>query len=112
MEAAANLKKVLASSWAQLKQRHVADYQALFNRVKLNLGTNEETVKLPTDERLRSFRVLKTTISYKPYITSLAVTCSLPAHAQVPGRPTCRVSGTIMYNHPGAVTIPPISIRK
>jgi alpha-L-fucosidase 2 len=55
IEARANLDRVRILSWAQLKQRHVADYQVLFNRVKLNLGTNEEAVKLPTDERLRSF---------------------------------------------------------
>ncbi len=55
VEAKANLGKVRILSWAQLKQRHVSDYQSLFNRVKLNLGTNEEAVKLPTDDRLRRF---------------------------------------------------------
>lgn len=55
VEAGANLKKAITSSWAQLKQRHVSDYQTLFNRVKLDLGTNETAVKLPTDERLRQF---------------------------------------------------------
>lgn len=55
IEAGANLKKALAFSWDQLKQRHITDYQSLFNRVKLNLGTNAEAVKLPTDERLRRY---------------------------------------------------------
>ncbi len=55
VEAGANLKKAITSSWPQLKQRHVSDYQTLFNRVKLDLGTNETAVKLPTDERLRQF---------------------------------------------------------
>ncbi len=55
VEVSANLKKAIASSWAQLKQRHVSDYQSLFNRVKLDLGINEAAVKLPTDERLLQF---------------------------------------------------------
>ncbi len=55
IEAKANLDKVRILSWAQLKQRHVSDYQSLFNRVKLDLGTNEEAAKLPTDDRLRRF---------------------------------------------------------
>jgi alpha-L-fucosidase 2 len=59
IEASANLKKAITSSWAQLKQRHVGDYQSLFNRVKLDLGINETAVKLPTDERLRQFASTK-----------------------------------------------------
>lgn len=55
IEAGMNLKKALAFSWDQLKQRHITDYQSLFGRVKLNLGDNAETVKLPTDERLRRY---------------------------------------------------------
>ncbi|WP_276483344.1 glycoside hydrolase family 95 protein [Paraflavitalea pollutisoli] len=55
IEAGTNLKKALNLSWAQLRQRHVADYQALFNRVKLDLGTNVAAAKLATDERLLNF---------------------------------------------------------
>lgn len=36
-----------------LEQRHLEDYQAIFGRVRLNLGTDTLT-SLPTDERLKS----------------------------------------------------------
>jgi alpha-L-fucosidase 2 len=38
--------------YAELKARHIADYQRLFNRVKLSLGT-APAPDLPTDERLK-----------------------------------------------------------
>lgn len=55
VEARTNLSKARILSWAQLKQRHVSDYQSLFNRVKLDLGANAAALKLPTDERLLHF---------------------------------------------------------
>jgi alpha-L-fucosidase 2 len=54
IEAKANLGKAVARSFIQLKSRHMADHQSLFNRVKLDLGGNAKS-KLPTDERLRGF---------------------------------------------------------
>jgi alpha-L-fucosidase 2 len=54
VEAAANLKKALMQNYEQLKKAHIADYQALFNRVKLDLGSTD-VVKLPTDQRLMRF---------------------------------------------------------
>lgn len=41
-----------AKTYQELRSAHLADYQPLFNRVKLDLGTTE-AVGLPTDERLR-----------------------------------------------------------
>lgn len=38
----------------QLYKAHLADYQALFHRVKLNLGTSE-AIDLPTNERIAQF---------------------------------------------------------
>ena len=39
--------------WKQLLRRHLKDYQALFNRVSLHLGTTDPAVSaLPTDEQL------------------------------------------------------------
>ena len=37
----ARLKHLSSSTFADLRSRHVADYQPLFNRVKLSLGTSE-----------------------------------------------------------------------
>lgn len=50
-----NLSKVLAQSYVQLLNKHVAGFQKYFNRVKLNLGTNE-AANMPTDERLKAFK--------------------------------------------------------
>lgn len=55
IEAKANLNKALLKSFAQLKAAHIKDYQALFNRVQLNLGTNTAKLKQPTDERLKQY---------------------------------------------------------
>jgi alpha-L-fucosidase 2 len=55
------LKKVLAAAAAKsderLRAEHVADYQALFDRVALDLGTSgAERRALPTDARLAEYR--------------------------------------------------------
>jgi alpha-L-fucosidase 2 len=43
----------LTRPFAQLRSAHIADHQALFNRVELNLGLSDNAVEsLPTDERL------------------------------------------------------------
>ncbi|MCA9259450.1 MAG: glycoside hydrolase family 95 protein, partial [Planctomycetales bacterium] len=41
-------------SYDELCQRHASDYQALFNRVSINLGPGRETER-PTDERIVRF---------------------------------------------------------
>lgn len=55
IEAKANLQRAVQQSFQSLRAKHIADYQSLFNRVKLNLGENTEADKLPTDERLKHF---------------------------------------------------------
>ncbi|AEI50597.1 glycoside hydrolase family 95 protein [Runella slithyformis] len=52
VETNAILKKAGSQSYAQLKSAHISDYQRLFQRVSLDLGTDPEALKLPTDERL------------------------------------------------------------
>ncbi|MFC1766352.1 glycoside hydrolase N-terminal domain-containing protein [Planctomycetota bacterium] len=42
-------------SYSQLRGAHLADYQSLFSRVKLDLGSTD-AVKKPTDERLRAVK--------------------------------------------------------
>ncbi len=48
------MKAVGRKSYEQLLKAHLADYQALFRRVSLDLGRTE-AAKLPTDERIRNF---------------------------------------------------------
>jgi len=55
IEAKANLQHAVQQSFQSLRAKHIADYQSLFNRVKLNLGENTEADKLTTDERLKRF---------------------------------------------------------
>lgn len=41
-------------SYAALRDKHIVDYQSLFNRVQLDLGHNN-AAELPTDERLQTY---------------------------------------------------------
>ena len=50
--ASANLRAVVQKSYGQLKASHIADYQQLFHRVKLDLGKDPQTLKFPTDQRM------------------------------------------------------------
>lgn len=52
---AANLKAASKKSFDELLSRHEQDYQSLFKRVDLDLGSNPAAQQLPTDERLKSF---------------------------------------------------------
>ncbi|WBL23339.1 glycoside hydrolase family 95 protein [Zunongwangia sp. HRR-M8] len=50
------LDKAKSKSFSTLRKDHINDYQALFNRVSLDLGNqNTDSQKLPTDERLQKF---------------------------------------------------------
>ena len=49
------LEKTKDLSYSKLKERHIADYQSLFGRVKLNLPSLKDRLVLPTDQRLIDF---------------------------------------------------------
>ena len=49
------LSAAMHYSWKQLKNRHIADYRHLFDRVSLELPSDENQRILPTDERLLRF---------------------------------------------------------
>ncbi len=51
----ATLSAVAGESYDELLRRHVQDYQALYNRVTLDLG-GSPNASLPTDERLRAYK--------------------------------------------------------
>jgi alpha-L-fucosidase 2 len=48
------IKAAAGKSFEVLRSAHLADYQPLFRRVSMDLGTSE-AMKLPTDERIRKF---------------------------------------------------------
>ena len=53
-----NLKEASLKPYQQLLDRHIADYQSMFNRVDLTLGESEQTVvAMPTDQRLVSYKM-------------------------------------------------------
>ncbi|MBF4470505.1 glycosyl hydrolase family 95 catalytic domain-containing protein [Flavobacterium sp. HJJ] len=49
------LEQALPKSFDEIKKAHVTYYQKIFNRVVLDLGTNENAKK-PTNERIRDFK--------------------------------------------------------
>jgi alpha-L-fucosidase 2 len=49
------LKELETKSYKELKSEHIKDYQELYSRVELNLGSSEIS-KRPTNERLNSFK--------------------------------------------------------
>ncbi|MBN1116314.1 MAG: glycoside hydrolase family 95 protein [Bacteroidales bacterium] len=49
------LEKVTNKDLKKIKQDHISEHQRLFNRVKLDLGTSENS-NLPTDKRLEAFK--------------------------------------------------------
>lgn len=55
VEAAANLNAAFKKNFDELRFAHIADHQSLFNRVHLDLGKDEDAMKLPTDERMIRF---------------------------------------------------------
>lgn len=59
------LEKALPKSFDDIKKAHVAYYQKFFNRVALDLGSNENAKK-PTNERIRDFKT-----QFDPQLASL-----------------------------------------
>ena len=55
IEAGNNLTKALNKSYAKIKSAHISDYQSLFKRVELNLGTEKGKTILPVDARLKQY---------------------------------------------------------
>lgn len=73
---AASAKK----SVAELRQAHLADYQSLFQRVRIDLGQSD-AMKLPTDERIRRFAEGKDpqlAALYYQFGRYLLISCSRP----------------------------------
>ena len=52
------LDKALAYDYKQLKQRHMADYHKLFDRVDLQLPSSPEQKAMPTDQRIAQFETM------------------------------------------------------
>jgi len=55
VETEAILARSIKRSYQQLRERHIKDHSSLFYRVTLDLGSNPEKERMPTDLRLQSF---------------------------------------------------------
>ncbi len=73
------LKRLARKSYATLHQRHVDDYQSLFRRVKLDLGTTEKA-RLATDKRVKAFSADDPQLAslFFQYGRYLLIACSRP----------------------------------
>lgn len=72
-----------AKKYADLKSAHLEDYQAFFNRVKLDLGKSSESqLSLPTDLRLKSYKAGSADPGLEQlffqYARYLLISCSRP----------------------------------
>jgi alpha-L-fucosidase 2 len=59
-EAKRIIKEAYAKTYEEIKSAHITDFRKLFDRVSLNLGLNEDALRLPTDDRLLGFSKGKT----------------------------------------------------
>jgi alpha-L-fucosidase 2 len=83
------LQSASKKSYDELKKAHIAEYQSLFHRVKINLGETD-MAKLPTDERLESLRkgsddpqLIALYFQFGRYLLiSSSRSCNLPANLQ------------------------------
>lgn len=76
------LQSAAALGWGELQNRHIAEYQGYFARVRLELGADAALDALPTDQRLARLRkgatdpgLMQTYFDYGRY---LLIACSRP----------------------------------
>ncbi|KAF4769910.1 hypothetical protein N7455_006776 [Penicillium solitum] len=72
----------LGQSLEDLRARHVADYQSLYDRMELQLGP--DSPEIPTDQRLKSSRDPGLIALYHNYNRYLLISCSRNGHKSLP----------------------------
>ncbi|KAJ5419194.1 uncharacterized protein N7487_002744 [Penicillium crustosum] len=72
----------LGHSSEDLRARHVADYQSLYDRMELQLGL--DSPEIPTDQRLKSSRDPGLIALYHNYNRYLLISCSRDGHKSLP----------------------------
>ncbi len=100
-------------TYEEFKQRHIADYKKLFDRVSLNLkGAKFDATPLPTNSCSPTATTTRATLIWNSSISSMADTCSSAAVEPREYLPTCRDSGHQPSVRHGAATIPSTSTWK
>lgn len=94
MEAQRRMSGAIHKPYAKVLQDHIRDYQLLFNRVSLDLGTNRDVAGMPTDDRMLRLNegnadpgLIETYFQFGRY---LLISCSRP------GSPPANLQG--MWN--------------
>ncbi len=77
------IDKAALTPYQTLKQRHIRDYQALFDRVSINLGVSfASKTALPTDQRLQNYKQIPSDPGLEAllfqYGRYLLISCSRP----------------------------------
>lgn len=93
----AYLSKAVKKPFKELKAEHIAFYQKLFNRLKLDLGkTDPKVAALPTDQRIKAYKktTMNRTPSWKRPSTSTVAMRSSQGRAPGTFQRTYRASGT------------------
>lgn len=94
VEASRKMDDAFGKSFDQLKARHVEDYQRLFRRVTLDLGTDRHASTLPVDQRMLRYNEGKSDPQleslYYQFGRYLLISCSRP------GSPPANLQG--MWN--------------
>ncbi|KKK17471.1 hypothetical protein ARAM_005164 [Aspergillus rambellii] len=72
----ADIERALALSTENIWKRHITDYQALYDRLELQLGS--DATHLPTDERILNARDPGLIALYLHYSRYLLISCSRP----------------------------------
>ncbi|CAG8886937.1 unnamed protein product [Penicillium egyptiacum] len=75
-------ENALCVSLEDLRARHVADYQSLYNRMELQLGP--DSPEIPTDQRLKSSRDPGLIALHHNYSRYLLISCSRDGHKSLP----------------------------
>lgn len=59
------IQKVLIQKFNQLRQRHISDYQSLYNRISFEVNGDIKVEKLPTNERFQKLKLGEPDPGYK-----------------------------------------------
>ncbi|MEO8624805.1 MAG: glycoside hydrolase family 95 protein, partial [bacterium] len=78
--ASAQLRAAMGRSFAAMRDAHVADHRALFDRVSLEIEPTSPPTDIPTDERIASLGVKDPTLvkTFFQYGRYLLIACSRP----------------------------------
>lgn len=92
---AADLERAVSVGYDSLRAAHLADYQTLFNRVKIDLGKTDASIaSLPTNERLDRYSKGGSDFELEQLFFQYGRYLLISSSDRVPCRQICREFGT------------------